>query len=98
MSENKRPSRREFLAAGAAAGLIAFGADKIERESLVRRHNPVLTALNARSPLSIGNGEFAFTADITGLQTFPEAYEETIPLCTQSQWGWHSFPAPRSGR
>ena len=42
----------------------------------------------------MGNGEFAFTADITGLQTFPEKYEQGIPLCTQSQWGWHSIPAP----
>ncbi|HSW51274.1 MAG TPA: hypothetical protein VLH09_13910, partial [Bryobacteraceae bacterium] len=41
----------------------------------------------------VGNGEFAFTADLTGLQTFPETYEQGIPLCTQSQWGWHSFPS-----
>ncbi len=47
------------------------------------------------APLSVGNGEFAFTADITGMQTFSEAYETGIPLCTQSQWGWHSVPAPR---
>lgn len=40
----------------------------------------------------MGNGEFAFTADATGLQTFPELYD-VIPLCTQSQWGWHSFPS-----
>jgi len=30
----------------------------------------------------------------TGLQTFPEFYENGIPLGTQSQWGWHSFPNP----
>jgi hypothetical protein len=46
------------------------------------------------SPLSVGNGEFVFTADVTGLQTFPDRYEQGIPLCTQSQWGWHSVPAP----
>ena len=46
----------------------------------------------SRACLSVGNGEFAFTADATGLQTFPEPYN-VIPLCTQSQWGWHSFPA-----
>jgi hypothetical protein len=62
---------------------------------MVLRCNPVLTAFDPRSPLSVGNGEFAFTADITGLQTFPGRYEKGCPLCTQSQWGWHSFPNPR---
>ena len=47
-----------------------------------------------RAPLSVGNGEFAFTADVTGLQSLWRRYEGTVPLCTQSQWGWHSFPAP----
>ena len=50
--------------------------------------------MTRRSPLSVGNGEFAFTADPTGLQTFPEPYESQMPLCTQSQWGWHSAPNP----
>jgi hypothetical protein len=40
----------------------------------------------------IGNGNFAFTADITGLQTFPEQYSPLVPLMTQAQWAWHSFP------
>src|SRR6185436_17324071 len=42
------------------------------------------------------NGEFAFTADITGLQTFPREYNTAMPLCTMSHWGWHSSPL-RSG-
>jgi len=50
------------------------------------------------SPLSVGNGEFAFTADVTGLQTFPETYARGIPLCTQSQWGWHTSPNPKGFR
>jgi len=66
----------------------------IDRFGLVSRHNPVFTKANTESPLSIGNGEFAFTADITGLQSFPDAYEDKIPLTTQSQWGWHTIPAP----
>jgi len=65
----------------------------IDRCSLVRRHNPVLRSFDPRSPLSIGNGEFAFTVDGTGLQTFRARYEESVPLCTQAQWGWHSFPS-----
>ena len=67
----------------------------IDRAALVRRHNPVSRKLDPLSPLSLGNGEFAFTADITGLQTFPEAYENEMPLCTMSQWGWHTTPLPR---
>jgi hypothetical protein len=43
--------------------------------------------------LSVGNGNFVFTADVTGLQTFPDAYVE-LPLATQAEWGWHSFPNP----
>jgi hypothetical protein len=66
----------------------------IDRQALVKRHNPVVHEPDAFSSLPVGNGEFAFTADITGLQTFPEFYHEGIPLGTQSQWGWHTFPNP----
>lgn len=62
----------------------------------MQRHHPWLHAFDARSPLSVGNGEFAFTADATGLQTFPALYEKSLPLCTQSQWGWHSATPLRS--
>ncbi len=67
----------------------------INRFELVNRHNPVVNEVDAFSPFSVGNGEFAFSTDITGLQSFPEAYAEGIPLCTQSQWGWHTTPAPK---
>lgn len=60
----------------------------IDRHALVTRHNPVIRRVEPLSPQSVGNGEFAFTADITGLQSFPEAY--VFPIGTQSQWGWHS--------
>src|SRR4051794_34801088 len=70
------------------------GQGKIQRTSLVRRHNPVLRGFEPLAPLSVGNGEFAFTADITGLQTFPRQYEKTMPLCSLSQWGWHTTPLP----
>ena len=64
----------------------------IDRKALVSRHNPRMTRLDPSSPLSVGNGRFAFTADITGLQTFPGAYEGAIPLCTMAEWGWHEAP------
>jgi len=50
--------------------------------------------VDIHAPLSVGNGEFAYTADITGMQTFAEEYAKGQPLCTQSQWGWHSNPRP----
>jgi hypothetical protein len=49
------------------------------------------------SALSVGNGGFAFTADATGLQTFADEYRE-IPLATQAEWGWHSYPNPKGYR
>jgi hypothetical protein len=69
-------------------------AAPIDRHALVARHDVVLTNFDANNPLSVGNGEFAFTVDATGLQTFPEAFEQTIPLGTLSDWGWHSSPNP----
>jgi hypothetical protein len=84
-------SRRVFL----GAVPIALAAQPgLNRRDLVSRHNPTLRALDPRSPLSVGNGEFAFTADPTGLQTFPQPYGNEMPLCTQSQWGWHTAPNP----
>ena len=66
----------------------------IDRKALVSRHSPSIHKLDPLSPLSVGNGEFAFTADITGLQTFPTEHESKMPLCTMSQWGWHNTPLP----
>lgn len=63
----------------------------IDRKALVSRHNPRLTEPNAQSPLSVGNGMFAFTADFTGLQSFLPTEKDAIHLCTQSQWGFHSY-------
>src|SRR5215204_3639798 len=101
MSKSKI-SRRTFIGAVAAAGSLAktgFGqtsqkSAKIDRFALVSRHNPVLTKIEPLSPLSVGNGEFAFTCDVTGLQTFADEYKDAMPLCTMSQWGWHTKPMP----
>jgi len=70
----------------------AKAADKIDRFKLVNRHNIEVTKVDPLNSLTIGNGEFAYTADITGMQTFPEYYERGISLGTESNWGWHSFP------
>jgi hypothetical protein len=71
-------SRREFIGTAATLPLlktINFSqktSGKIDRFTLVTRHNPTLNKFDLLSPLSVGNGEFAFTADVTGLQTFSE--------------------------
>lgn len=68
----------------------------INRYELVTRHNPMLTYMNAKSPLTVGNGEFAYTVDITGMQSLYEYYRERLnPLCTMSQWGWHTTPVSK---
>ncbi|MEQ7735957.1 hypothetical protein, partial [Escherichia coli] len=46
----------------------------IERKALVRRHNVQQQELDPGSPVSVGNGEFCFTMDLTGLQSVPAAY------------------------
>lgn len=63
-------------------------SDAIDRHALVTRHNVVLTNADPFSTLQVGNGEFAFAVDVTGLQTFPDEYRPGIQLGTQSQWGW----------
>jgi len=66
----------------------------LDRRALVRRHNVTLNTADPLTPLSVGNGEFAFTVDITGLQTYPEYHQQGMALGTQSQWGWHTLPNP----
>jgi hypothetical protein len=75
------------------AGAASVAAP-IDRHALVTRHNPTLTQVDPASPFMVGNGSIAFTADITGLQTFQDQYSPLVPLMTQAQWAWHSFPNP----
>lgn len=65
---------------------------KIDRKAVVTRHNVKIEAVDTLGSLNVGNGKFAFTVDATGLQSFPEFYEKGVPLGTQSEWGWHTFP------
>ena len=69
---------------------------EIDRFELVRRHNIENSVIDSLNSLSVGNGEFAFTVDITGLQTFPESYSTGISLGTMSDWGWHTGPNPEN--
>lgn len=72
----------------AEAGLPATAL--IDRHTLVARHDVTLTNAIPNSVLQVGNGEFAFGVDVTGLQTAAGN--------TMSQWGWHSFPLPPGQR
>ncbi|KAK0635018.1 Six-hairpin glycosidase-like protein [Bombardia bombarda] len=58
-----------------------------QRRKVVRTFNVRRNASSTSTPLQIGNGNFAFGADITGLQTFQ-------PYGTLSTWGWHNFSLP----
>ena len=64
----------------------------IGRQAVVSRHNVRISDIDTLNSLTLGNGQFAMTMDVTGLQTFPKHYQKGIPLGTQSEWSWHSFP------
>ncbi|HEX7632304.1 MAG TPA: hypothetical protein VF388_09230 [Lacunisphaera sp.] len=92
-----RPSRfnlsgfRPFLLFLLLVTGTAFAADAkpIDRHALVTRHNPVIRKLDVDAPLTVGNGNFAFTGDITGLQTFADLYQrEGVPTEMLSRWCW----------
>ena len=69
----------------------------INRFDLVNRHNVVLHEIDPMAAMSVGNGDFAFTADVTGMQTFEEYYYNNgLPLETRTTWTWHSFPNPQN--
>jgi protein-glucosylgalactosylhydroxylysine glucosidase len=67
-------------------------AEPIDRRALVSRHNVVHRTAAPEHFLQVGNGEFAYAFDVTGMQTLDRTFEHPIPLHTMSNWGWHSFP------
>lgn len=71
--------------------LSGFSQTRIDRKALVERHIIINNKFDSLSSLSVGNGGFAFTVDVTGLQSFPDVYAKGVPLGTESEWGWHSF-------
>ena len=71
---------------------------KIDRKALVTRHNVEITEIDTLASLSVGNGSFAYTVDATGMQTFPGYYQDGVPLGTESEWGWDSYPNTQNFR
>ena len=57
-----------------------------ETLTLVAENNIVNSVIDSMSSMSLGNGHFIFSTDITGLQTFPDFYSDGIPLITWSDW------------
>ncbi len=64
----------------------AAGGEEIDRHALVSRHDVTVTAPVPRSVMQVGNGEFAFGVDVTGLQSTAGN--------TMAQWAWHTAPLP----
>ncbi|TFK60043.1 hypothetical protein BDN72DRAFT_553410, partial [Pluteus cervinus] len=59
----------------------------IDRRAIVSRYNPSRNASSTTTPMQVGNGNFAFGADVTGLQTFQ-------PFAIMSSWGWKNDSLP----
>ncbi len=82
------------LLAPPALAQVAPGDGPIDRHALVSRHNVVTHEIDPNGAMAIGNGNFAYNFDVTGMQSFPEYYEKTMPIGILSTWVWHSFPNP----
>lgn len=79
-----------------AALLATVLAAPIDRGAVVARHFPAVTTVDPDAPLTVGNGRFAFTADVTGLQTLADHYHRHgVPTETLARWAWASEPNPR---
>ena len=71
---------------------------KIDRAAVVARHDVMFEhpdGVDASETLfdvlTVGNGQFGFTADLTGLQSLNNSYHRPrFPLYTMSNWGWHT--------
>lgn len=60
----------------------------INRQALVSRHNIVIKNPQTPGPTQVGNGDFAYGFDITGMQTFNDQFT------TMSHWSWHNTKPP----
>ena len=72
--------------------------NSIDRYALVNRHNIEVHKIDTLASLSVGNGNFAFTTDITGLQTFFRENPHRLHLgiirntlkLIMERWNWSS--------
>ena len=88
-------------AAATAAVVVAAVSGAIDRRAVVARYPQEqrvadATKLDMADVFSLGNGDFVYNVDATGLQTFNESFARSGPqldLNTMASWGWHSSPA-----
>ncbi|QKJ20508.1 hypothetical protein [Microbacterium hominis] len=75
----------------------------IDRAAVVGRHKVILHGADPENVVSVGNGDFAFNADLTGMQSFSAFHDPVaghregrtvVNTTTMSSWGWHSMPNP----
>jgi hypothetical protein len=69
---------------------------KTDRYALVTRCNIENSSVDSLNSLTIGNDEFTFSVDITGLQTFPESCSGGKFLRTIAGWDWHDGNDPEN--
>ena len=69
--------------------VVASAYAAIDRHALVSQFNPTRNASESviSTPMQVGNGDFAFGTDVTGLQTF-------LPFATMSSWAWKNDSLP----
>ncbi len=76
-----------FLAFAALTYSTTVQTKPIDRHAIVSRYNPTRNASSTTTPMQVGNGNFAFGADVTGLQTFQ-------PFAIMSSWAWKNDTLP----
>ncbi len=79
-----QPMNKIYLIVFAVIAMSSVRTSRIDRKSLVNRHN--ITNAGIAGILPMGNGKFCFGVDATGLQTFGGN--------TMSDRDWHSYPLP----
>ncbi|OJD28927.1 six-hairpin glycosidase-like protein [Diplodia corticola] len=77
------------ISSAAIAWAYPVTAEPINRRDVVRNFNPTRngSASSYDTPMQVGNGDFAFGADVTGLQT-------VVPWNILSSWCWHNSSLP----
>ncbi|KAK7962905.1 uncharacterized protein PG986_003730 [Apiospora aurea] len=92
---------------------ISSASAAIDREAIVSKFNVVRTSLigNTTTPLQVGNGDFAFNVDNTGMQVLSDLIKQHtwlsyilltltqtfLPFNTLSTWAWHNDSLPTNG-
>lgn len=65
----------------------------IDRRKVLGRHEPGVTTIVPGAVFAVGNGQLAFSPDVTGFQSLNASYSR-FPLTTLTDWMWHSSPFP----